>query len=92
MIELVRFLCTIDDLTIELLDATLNGQARSAAEIGRAIGVTRQAVHRKLVDECCRHQELVGFFGLHLKRCRRILEKRKAREAKSRRRKKGLDQ
>ena len=73
MRRIIEYLLDVDNYTAELASSVLHGGAATASDLAREFGVTRQAIHRKLVDCCTRHPELRKLFITRLFRCRRIL-------------------
>lgn len=69
----MNFLMSCDRYTLKLLQACLEEDVSTLADLGRQVGVSRQAVHRKLVDSCTEHPELREFFIAKLPRCSRLL-------------------
>ncbi len=81
---LVNLLLSLDDYELEILMRVVHGRYASLSELARVFGISKQAMHRKLADACYRHPELASMLGVHLRRCRRILECRKARPSQRR--------
>ncbi|MGE4300846.1 MAG: hypothetical protein AB7F40_04495 [Victivallaceae bacterium] len=71
--QIVDYLLDIDNYSAELLSEVLHGGANTSSDLARKFGVSRQAIHRKLVDCCTSHPELRKLFITRLYRCRRIL-------------------
>ena len=71
--RVMEFLLDIDNYTAELLSEVMRGDVSSASDLARKMGVSRQAVHRKIVDCCTLHPELRKLFITRLYRCRRML-------------------
>lgn len=71
--RVMEFLLDIDNYTAELVSEVLHGNVSTASDIARKMGVSRQAIHRKIVDCCHLHPELRKLFITRLYRCRRIL-------------------
>lgn len=78
--QLLAFMLRIDDYTLDILAQVLSGDMNTASDVARSFGVSRQAIHRKLVDSCTMHPELRKIFQAHLYRCKRILKDREARK------------
>ena len=80
----MEFLLDIDNYTAELLHEVLHGDCDTTSALAKKFGISRQAVHRKIVDTCTLYPQLRGLFISRLYRCRRImhnssrLEKQKA--------------
>lgn len=72
--RIIEFLLDIDNYTAELLSEVMRGDVSSASDLARRMGVSRQAIHRKIVDCCTLHPELRKLFITRLYRCRRILD------------------
>lgn len=79
MAVLVRLLLTLDDYELRIMQQVIHGRYTSLSELARVFGISKQAMHRKLTDACAAHPQLASLLGVHLRRCRRILECRKAR-------------
>ena len=71
--RIMEFLLDLDNYTAELLSEIMHGDVSSASDLARKMGVSRQAVHRKIVDCCTLHPELRKLFITRLYRCRRLL-------------------
>ena len=71
--RIMEFLLDLDNYTAELLSEIMHGDVSSASDLARKMGVSRQAVHRKIVDCCTLHPELRRLFITRLYRCRRLL-------------------
>lgn len=82
--QVMEFLLDIDNYTAELLHEVLHGDCDTTSALAKKFGISRQAVHRKIVDTCTLYPQLRGLFISRLYRCRRImtnsarLEKQKA--------------
>ena len=72
--KVVDYLLDIDNYSAELLSEVMYGGANTSSDLARKFGVSRQAIHRKLVDCCTSHPELRKLFITRLYRCRRILK------------------
>lgn len=75
--RVMEFLMDIDNYSAELLSEVLHGNANTASDLARKFGVSRQAIHRKIVDCCTAHPELRKLFITRLYRCRRIMQNSK---------------
>ena len=73
LLRIMEFLLDIDNYSAELVSEVLHGNCSSSSELAKHFGVSRQAIHRKLVDCCTEHPELRRLFITRLTRCRRIL-------------------
>lgn len=71
-LQVMEFLLDLDNYTAELLHEVLHGGCATASDLARKFGISRQAVHRKLIDCCTLHPELRKLFITRLYRCRRI--------------------
>lgn len=71
--RVMEFLLDIDNYSAELLSAVLHGDCATTSDLARKFGVSRQAIHRKIVDCCTEHPELRRLFITRLYRCRRLL-------------------
>ena len=79
MAVMVRLLLSLDDYELQIMENVVHGRFCSLSELSRVFGVSKQAMHRKLSDSCFRHPQLASLLGVHLRRCRRVLQCRKAR-------------
>lgn len=73
-LQVMEFLLDLDNYTAELLHEVLHGGCATASDLARKFGVSRQAIHRKIVDCCTLHPELRQLFISRLYRCRRVLK------------------
>lgn len=71
--RVMEFLLDLDNYTAELVSDVLHGNVSTASELAKKRGITRQAVHRKIIDCCTQYPELRKLFITRLYRCRRIL-------------------
>ena len=71
--QVMEYLLDIDNYTAELLHEVLHGGCNTTSAIARKFGISRQAVHRKIVDCCTEFPELRKLFISRLYRCRRIM-------------------
>ena len=71
--RVMEFLLDLDNYTAELVSDVLHGDVSTTSEIARKRGISRQAVHRKIIDCCTQYPELRQLFIARLYRCRRIL-------------------
>lgn len=78
MRRVMQWLLSMDDFTLDILSRLAGGGIDSASDLARAMGVRRQAVHRKLVDMCAEHPELCDMLRGYLPKCRRIAEHRRS--------------
>ena len=72
-LRIMEFLLDVDNYTAELVSAVLHGNCNTTSDLGEKFGVSRQAIHRKIVDCCTQHPELRKLFYTRLYNCRRIL-------------------
>ena len=72
-LQVMEFLLDLDNYTAELLHEVLHGNCSTASELARKFGVSRQAIHRKIVDCCTLHPQLRKLFITRLYRCRRMM-------------------
>lgn len=72
-LRVMEFLLDVDNYTAELVSAVLHGNCNTTSDLGEKFGVSRQAIHRKIVDCCTQHPELRKLFYTRLYNCRRIL-------------------
>ena len=73
VLKIMEFLLDVDNYTAELISAVLHGNCNTTADLGAKFGVSRQAIHRKIVDCCTEHPELRKLFYTRLYNCRRLL-------------------
>lgn len=71
--RIMEFLLDIDNYTAELVSDVLHGNVSTTSDLAKKRGISRQAVHRKIVDCCTQYPELRKLFITRLYRCRRIL-------------------
>lgn len=71
--RVMEFLLDIDNYTAELLHEVLHGNCDTTSALAKKFGISRQAVHRKIVDCCTLYPELRKLFVTRLYRCRRIM-------------------
>ena len=73
VLRIMEFLLDVDNYTAELVSEVLHGDCNSSSDLAKKFGVSRQAIHRKLIDCCTEHPELRKLFITRLTRCRRVL-------------------
>ena len=73
VLRIMEFLLDVDNYSAELASEVLHGNCTSSSDLAKRFGVSRQAIHRKLIDCCTEHPELRKLFITRLTRCRRIL-------------------
>ena len=83
-LRVMEFLLDLDNYTAELLHEVLHGGCSTASDLARKFGVSRQAIHRKIIDCCTLHPQLRQLFISRLYRCRRIMRDSKRLKAKER--------
>lgn len=71
--QVMEFLLDIDNYTAELLHEVLHGDCNTTSALAKKFGISRQAVHRKIVDTCTVYPQLRSLFITRLYRCRRIM-------------------
>lgn len=70
--KLLRFLLRIDDYTLGIVAELLNNEQHySVADLARIRGISRQGMHRKLLDATRKHPELAALFAMTVKKIRR---------------------
>ena len=79
---IMEFLLDLDNYTAELVSEVLHGGCCTSSDLAKKFGVSRQAIHRKLVDCCTEHPELRKLFISRLYRCRRIMRNSERLEQK----------
>lgn len=77
--QLLEVLLRIDDYSLEILFEVMDGDIRSASDAAREFMVSRQAIHRKLMDSCIAHPVLKSIIKGYLQRCKKILKDHKKR-------------
>lgn len=82
--DVLNFLLRIDDYTLEVLSTVMQENPSSAWELARTLGVSRQAIHRKLCDAVARNPELRSLLGTYLSKCRRVMAAREAKHVRQR--------
>ena len=73
VLQVMEFLLDVDNYTAELLSAVLHEGCYNTVTLAKKFGVSRQAIHRKIIDCCHLHPELRKLFITRMTRCRRIL-------------------
>ena len=73
VLRLIEFLLNIDNYTAELVSAVLHEGCYNTVTLAKKFGVSRQAIHRKIIDCCHLHPELRKLFITRMTRCKRIL-------------------
>jgi len=66
------FLRDIDDYSLAIVECALRTGSNSSADLARAFNVSREAIHRKLVDTCRDHPEIGTMLRGVLCRCARL--------------------
>lgn len=79
LLAILAFLSRVDDYTLDVLSSVLGGDARTSSGIAREMGVSRQAVHRKLAWAVEHYPELRPLLNVYLRRCQRIVSARQER-------------
>lgn len=70
IVNLLEFLFRgVDDYSLSIVLCAMREDCHSAAEIARAFNVSREAIHRKLLDCCALHPELGFLLRSVLYRC-----------------------
>lgn len=70
IVNLLEFLFRgVDDYSLSIVLCAMREDCHSAAEIARAFNVSREAIHRKLLDCCAAHPELGFLLRSVLYRC-----------------------
>lgn len=72
MIRLMEFMLRIDDYSLSLVENVISRNIITASDAARVYKVSRQAVHRKLLDSCRKYPELRMLFRASLYRCKRL--------------------
>lgn len=78
MIRLMEFMLRIDDYSLSLIENVINRNIITASDVARVYKVSRQAIHRKLIDSCRKNPELRTMFRASLYRCKRLREELKS--------------
>lgn len=62
----------LDDYSLSIVLCALRSESDSSADLARAFAVSREAIHRKLVDTCRDHPEIGTMLRGVLTRCARL--------------------
>ena len=81
LLAILAFLARVDDYTLEILSSVLGGNATTSSGIARELGISRQAVHRRLGWAVEHYPELRPLLNVYLRRCERIVSARRERTA-----------
>lgn len=68
LLDFLRFLSKLDEYTLGIVLEVVDNPDRSVAALARLRGVSRQALHRKMLDACRKTPETAGLFGLVVKK------------------------
>lgn len=71
--ELLAFLLRVDEYTLQLAINALTGRTSTAAELAQAQGVSRQAIHQKLMRAVKCYPEIKELLLGNIYRCKRIV-------------------
>ncbi|MEI8245596.1 MAG: hypothetical protein WCI51_07190 [Lentisphaerota bacterium] len=71
-LKLMMFMLRIDDYSLGVVESVINGNLLTASDAARAFNVSRQAMHRKIVDSVRKHSELRSIFKINLSRCKKL--------------------
>lgn len=74
MLRLMEFMFRIDDYSLAIIEKVLNRNLITASDAARVFKVSRQAIHRKLLDSCRKNPELRNLLHANLYRCKRLRE------------------
>jgi hypothetical protein len=73
MLRLLEYILNVDEYSLTLVINAISGKTRTASDLARIQNVSRQAIHRKLIDTCGRYPELKELLLGNLYRCKRIM-------------------
>lgn len=90
--EVLEFLLDVDNYTAELVHEVLRGNCNTASDLAKKFGISRQAIHRKLIDACTLHPQFRQLFISRLYRCRRVLSDSERIQKIKNHNKKNIDQ
>lgn len=62
----------VDDYSLAIVECALRSDCTSAADLARAFSVSREAMHRKLIDTCRAYPPLATVLRCVLHRCARL--------------------
>lgn len=62
----------VDDYSLAIVECALRSDCTSAADLARAFKVSREAMHRKLIDTCAAYPQLATVLRCVLHRCARL--------------------
>lgn len=71
-LKLMMFMLRIDDYSLGVVESVINGNLLTASDAAKAFNVSRQAMHRKIVDSVRKHGELRAIFKINLSRCKKL--------------------
>lgn len=69
---LVFLLREVDDYTLAIVECVLREDHTMASTVAKAFGVSREAMHRKLMDSCRRYPELAAMLKSVMYRCKSL--------------------
>ena len=84
------FLRGVDDYSLAIIECILREKHFMASQVAKAFGVSREAMHRKLIDSCKKYPILSEMLRTTLYRCKRLSDPAN-RASIAGRRKKGVD-
>lgn len=75
MLHMLEFLLRdVDDYTLAIVECALREDLTTASEIAKAFNVSREAIHRKVVDACKRYPHLADVLRCTLRRCKMLAD------------------
>lgn len=68
------FLRGVDDYSLAIVECVLRENCASAAQVAKAFGVSREAIHRKIIDSCRQYPYLRDTLRCALYRCKMLAD------------------
>jgi hypothetical protein len=72
LLKLMEFMLRIDDYSLGIVESVINGNLMTVSDAARVFKVSRQAMHRKILDSVRKHPELKNLFRANLYRCKKL--------------------
>ena len=72
LLKLMNFILRIDDYSLGIITQLLSKPILTASDLAKLYNVSRQAMHRKIVDAIRNNPELATLFKINLYRCKII--------------------
>lgn len=70
MLAMLEFILRIDDYSLAIIKSIISKNSLTSSDVAKAFGVSRQAMHRKILDSIRRNPELKAVFMSTLYRCK----------------------